>query len=122
MSSTANANVSVPDWNEFFKLRRRKAWFQRVAAIPFVFGFLTAEGSFLSMPIFDPTQPIFGIDPFIFIGVGTMVGSAASYFMGAAFMGFLWRQFRSARAFQLDQVSLYHYLALMMTETEGFLS
>ena len=90
------------NWAEFFKLRTRLAWMQRVAGIPAVFAFLTAEGAFLSLPIFDPTQTIFGLDPLVAVSATSLVGCVGSYFAGNAISSVIWRRLRPALAQQYD--------------------
>ena len=77
-----------------------------MAAIPAAIGFVAAEGAFLSLPVFDPTQPIFGIDPLVMIGLATIAGAAGSYVAASALAGIVYRRLRPAQSFALDQVSL----------------
>jgi mitochondrial import inner membrane translocase subunit TIM23 len=90
------------NWPDFFKQRTKLAWMQRLAGIPAVFGFLTAEGAILAMPVFDPTQTIFGFDPLLAVGATTLVGSIASYFIGNGLASVIWRRFRPAVASSYD--------------------
>lgn len=90
------------NWTEFFQLRRRMQLFQRAAGIPFALGFLTAESAVLSLPIFDPTKIMFGMDPLVIVGLTTLLGSVGSYFSGVAISGFAWRKFRPNLAEQLN--------------------
>lgn len=98
------AHFEMISWSEFFSLRRRIQIIQRLAGIPFVFAFWAAEGFVLSLPIFDPTRTILEMDPMVVVGLASMTGSIASYFIGASFTGYVWRFFRSNLAHQLDQV------------------
>lgn len=91
------------NWNDFFKYKKRVVWFKRFAGgLPATFAFLTAEGAVLSLPIFDPTQPIMGLDPLVVVGTGTAFGLIASFFTGSALAGLSWRLFRPKIAAQLD--------------------
>lgn len=99
------------NWNDFFRFRKRFVWFKRsVGGVPALFGFFAAEGALLSLPVFDPTQPVFGIDPLVLVGIGTAVGSVASFATGSALVGTLWRLFNRQRAAQIDamQRDFYH--------------
>ena len=90
------------NWPDFFKLRSKLAWMQRIAGIPSVFAFLTAEGAVLAMPVFDPTQTIFGFDPLLTVGTITIVGSIGSYFLGNGLAAVVWRRFRPSVAEKYD--------------------
>lgn len=91
------------NWDEFFKLKRRLVWFKRFAGgIPATFAFLAAEGAVLSLPIFDPTQPILGMDPLVVVGASTALGLAGSFFTGSALAGLAWRILRPRTALQLN--------------------
>lgn len=91
-------------WDEFFRLRRRLQLMQRLSGIPFVFSFWVAEGAVLSLPIFDPTRTILEMDPMVIVGLASVAGSVASYFVGATLTGAVWRRLRSPASAQLDQV------------------
>lgn len=91
-------------WSEFFKTRRRVQIFQRIAGVPFAFAFFTAESVVLSLPIFDPTRMIFGMDPLVVVGASTIFGSVASYFLGVTLSGIIWRKLRPALSQQLNEV------------------
>ena len=91
------------NWNEFFKYKKRFVWFKRFAGgIPATFAFLGVEGVVLSLPIFDPTQPIFGLDPLIVVGASTAVGLVGSFFTGSALAGLTWKLFRPKLFAQID--------------------
>lgn len=90
-------------WPEFFFTRRRLQLIKRFGGIPFVASFWLAEGLVLSLPIFDPTKTLFGMDPMVVVGLGSVLGSVGSYFAGAALTGLVWRWFRSSSASQLDE-------------------
>jgi len=94
----------VLTWPEYFTLRRRIQLLQRAAGIPFAFGFLTAEGAILSLPIFDPTKMMFGMDPLVMVGLSTIVGTAVSYFAGVSLSGLFWRKLKPQLAQQLNEV------------------
>jgi import inner membrane translocase subunit TIM23 len=89
-------------WPEFFSLRRKIQLVQRLAGIPFVVAFWVAEGFVLSLPIFDPTKTIFDLDPMVVVGLGSVVGSIASYFVGTAISSLAWRLLRPHQVRQLD--------------------
>lgn len=90
------------NWQEFFQLRRKLQIFQRAAGFPFVFGFLTAESAILSLPIFDPTRMMFGMDPLVMVGLSSLIGSIGSYFVGVTLSGFFWRKLRPELSEQLN--------------------
>lgn len=112
-TTTTNVNETNAQlsWNEFFRLRRRLTLFKRFAGgIPALFAFFTAEGALLSLPLFDPTAPIFGVDPLVMVGLGTAVGAVASFAVGSAVAGLAWRLCSPLRAslFDAKQRSFYH--------------
>ena len=91
------------NWNDFFKLKRRLVWFKRLAGgVPVAFSFLAAEGALLSLPVFNPTQPILGMDPLVVVGASTALGLTASFFTGSALAGLAWKIIRPRLATQLD--------------------
>lgn len=92
-------------WPDFFATRRRLQLLKRFAGIPFVVGFWAAEGFILSLPIFDPTKTILDVDPMVLVGLATIGGTLASYFVGASCTGWLWRVFKRDTAMLLDLVS-----------------
>lgn len=104
LATKADASAKTLTWNEFFAMRRRLQLFQRAAGVPFAFGFLTAESVVLSLPIFDPTKVIFGMDPLVVVGLSTMAGSVAAYFAGVAISGVAWRKLRPQLAQNLEEV------------------
>lgn len=111
-------------WPQFFAVRRRLQLVQRFAGLPFVFGFWAAEGFVLSMPIFDPTRTVMDVDPMILVGLTTIGGTLASYFLGAACVGWLWRVLKRDTTALLDQVRPSPVLAhdlISALETEGLL-
>lgn len=90
-------------WNEFFRLRKRLILFKRLAGgVPALCAFFTAEGAILSLPIFDPTAPIAGIDPLVMVGLGTALGSIAAFSTGSALLGYCWRLFNPLKAAHFD--------------------
>jgi hypothetical protein len=98
----------VITWSEFFKTRRKLQIFQRVAGVPFAFAFFTAESVVLSLPIFDPTKMMFGMDPLLVVGASTIGGSIASYFLGVALSGIVWRKLKPDLSQQLNDVNISH--------------
>lgn len=99
-SSTTYAKMN---WDEFFKARRRLQLIQRISGVPFIFAFWLAEGAILSLPLFDPTKTILDMDPMVVVGLGTMIGSIASYAIGSGLSVLTWRYFRPNISQQLDQ-------------------
>jgi len=69
-----------------------------------------AEGMVLTLPIFDPTQTIFDLDPLVVLGMASLAGTISSYFVGAATVGLVWRLFRSRQLSMLDAVSIYSHV------------
>lgn len=106
MYSSSNAQTrSEITWSEFFKMRRKLQIFQRIAGVPFAFAFFTAESVVLSLPIFDPTKMIFGMDPLLVVGASTIGGSIASYFLGVTLSGIIWRKLKPDLSQQLNDVT-----------------
>ena len=90
-------------WNDYFKYKRRLVWFKRFAGgVPATFAFLAAEGAVLSLPIFDPSRPILGMDPLVIAGASTVIGLVGSFFTGSAVAGLAWRILRPKLAVQMD--------------------
>ncbi len=106
-------------WKEFFKTRRRLQLIQRIAGVPFAFGFLTCETAALSLPIFDPTRLIFGIDPLVVVGISTIAGTILSYAAGVAVSGVIWRKFRPQLASNLNEVRKIDYTCLFILKLEA---
>lgn len=102
-TTTATMKTKTMSWDEFFKYKNRLIWFKRIAGgIPATMAFLTVEGTILSLPIFDPTQPILGLDPLVIVGAGTALGILGSFIAGSSTLGHAWRLFRPNLAAQLD--------------------
>lgn len=95
-------------WNEFFALRKKINGRKKLFGIPGVFSFLFAEGAVLSMPIFDPTFTVFGLDPLVFIGLSTISGCILSYFGASTVGNIAWRSFNKPQALEFD--SVYYFL------------
>lgn len=75
----------IKNWNDYFQARRRLGWMQRLmGGIPSVFSFLLLESAALSLPVFNPTTPLFGIDPLIAIGAGSLTGAVGSFLIGSS--------------------------------------
>ena len=110
--STAHSTQSQPqmNWNDFFRFRKRFTLFKRFAGgVPALFAFFTAEGALLSLPVFDPTTPIAGIDPLVAVGLGTALGSVLAFSTGSALVGLCWRLLNpvKARLFDAKQRDFY---------------
>lgn len=106
-STNAAQSETMITWSEFFKTRRKLQIFQRIAGIPFAFAFFTAESVVLSLPIFDPTKMIFGMDPLLVVGASTIGGSIASYFLGVALSGVVWRKLKPELSQKLNDVIIF---------------
>ena len=89
-------------WEEFFKTRARLVTLRRWGSVPGMAAFVVAEGTLLSLPVFDPTQTIAGVDPLVMIGLTTFGGMLTSYLVGGALAGMLWRRFRPGTARLMD--------------------
>lgn len=100
----------IPDqsisWRNFFAERRRLKSIQRVGGIPFVLAFWVAEGMVLSLPVFDPTTPIFGIDPIMLVAITGLGGTIASYVIGGSVMRGIFRWFKPNLTQQLEKVCI----------------
>lgn len=84
--------VKISNWNEFFDARRNLSWLKRLLGnLPASMIFLTAEGTVLSLPVFNPTTTIAGIDPVMAIGAGTIVGSLVAAATGGWLFGCIHR-------------------------------
>ena len=108
--STSNTTSTLLSWPDFFKTRQRLVWLKRLGGgVPAVSMFLVGEGALLSMPVFDPTQPIFGLDPLVVVALGTFTGLAGSYFAGSAAAGWAFRLLkpRLAEALNARQRDFY---------------
>lgn len=107
-----SSSVTADDmtWSQYFKTRRKLQLMQRLGGVPFIFLFLAAEGSLLTLPMFDPTQPVFGVDPMIMVGLSTIGGSIMSYLLGSSATGAVWRYFYPSEAGILDKVSYMIWL------------
>lgn len=68
------------------------------------FGFLSAETIVLSQPIFDPTMTIFGMDPMIALGLGTITGVVTAFSLGSTLSKITWRFLNPTVASQMDIV------------------
>ena len=102
MTINPNSRSSI-NWNDFFRYKRRLVWFKRFSGgIPASIAFIGAEGALLSLPIFDPTQPILGLDPLVVVGASTALGLTASFFTGSALAGLAWRLFKPSLAAQME--------------------
>ena len=66
--------------------------------MPSALAFIMAEGALLSLPVFDPTQTILGVDPLVMIGLTTIGGTLTSYLVGGALTGVLWRGLKPGTA------------------------
>lgn len=89
-------------WNDFFLARRRLRWMQRfLGGLPATAALLTAESAMLSLPVFNPSATILGLDPILAIGVGTVVGAFAAWTTGSMMfrMGHSWYRPEWHRAF-----------------------
>lgn len=75
---------------------------QRLAGIPVAFGFLMGETAFLSLPLFDPTKQVAGMDPLMAVGLGTIVGLIGSYGLGIGLASVALRYWRPSLQRQLD--------------------
>lgn len=75
---------------------------KRWGGVPSVLAFIMAEGALLSLPVFDPTQTIMGVDPLVMIGLTTIGGTLTSYLGGGALTGMLWRRLRPGIAQRMD--------------------
>lgn len=92
-------------WNEFFVLKKKLNNRKKLFGIPGVFAVLFAEGTVLSMPIFDPTFTVFGLDPVVFIGLSTIAACASGYYGSSILGNFAWRKWNSNIAKEMDLVS-----------------
>lgn len=90
-------------WSTFFALRQRLRWGRRLAGVPGVAAFFFGEGAVLSMPVFDPTQTVLGMDPLLAVGIASLVGAGASYLGAQALYSFLWKAFNRSRADAFEQ-------------------
>jgi import inner membrane translocase subunit TIM23 len=72
--------------------------------MPSVVGFLGAEGALLSMPVFDPTQTVLGLDPLLAVGMATLGGAVASYFAGQSLASVAWRSSRPQLAAEFERM------------------
>ena len=74
----------IANWNDFFRMKGRIKWLQRLfGGVPSVAMFMFVETNALSLPIFNPTAPIMGVDPVLAVGASTVIGASASYLLGS---------------------------------------
>lgn len=84
----------LPTWNDYFKAKRRLKWTQRLfGGMPAAVSFLAADLALLSLPVFNPTLSIAGLDPVVVIACGTALGTGASFVMGSFLFTSLYRRF-----------------------------
>lgn len=95
------------NWDDFFILKQKIAKARKLAGIPAILGFLFGEIAFLSLPVFNPMQTIFGFDPLVVIAAGTISGCAASFVMGSALAENIYRRLLGSRIKQFDRVNTY---------------
>lgn len=102
-SSTPQPSFLLP-WTDFFKYRSRLRLYSLAGGILTSFGFLSAETIVLSQPIFDPTMTIFGMDPMIALGLGTITGVVTAFSLGSTLSKITWRFLNPTVASQMDIV------------------
>lgn len=82
--------VQFAGWNDWFGFRRRINSYRRINAIPFTLLSLPINYLMMTSPWLDPTKPVFGVDPVIFIGVSFLGTAAAGFLIGSSIpMGYL---------------------------------
>lgn len=83
---------SVQSYADYFQLKRRLRIYQRIfGGLPASLAFLSGSGTFLALPIFNPTQPVFGVDPIIALGSGMLLGTGLAFLTGSSLFGLLLR-------------------------------
>lgn len=90
-------------WNEFFRRRSRLRLLKRAGGVVSTFAALTAEGIIVNLPIFDPTQTVYGLDPLVLFGMINLAGILGSYVVGSALTSGIWRLLNKSKAVSLDQ-------------------
>jgi Mitochondrial import protein Pam17 len=103
-ATTAATTTTTLTWPNFFKHRYRLKYYSFAGGIIGMCAFLCGEGVLLSQPLFDPTMTIFGMDPLIALGLGTLTGSFCSYSLSAALTKSIWRMINASLARQMDSV------------------
>lgn len=80
--NAATKDTSALSWNEFLALRSKRRRVNTVCSIFTAFGAVTIGWGFVSNIEIDPTQMIFGFDPFWVYGGGLFALGGFSYLLG----------------------------------------
>jgi len=97
-------------FDEYQQLKRSIRTKQRIAAIPFAFGGITAASmtmAYLNPDMFDSTpesvQLVMGLDPLVFTGITGCVSGALGYVLGVNVFKALWARFNRETANNLHE-------------------
>lgn len=104
-SSTTNSKIDVfsknfqdsLSWNEFLYLRRQNLRSGLIASIPSSFVGLSLGYFYFATIQVDPTQTIFGIDPFVVYLLATLASGGAGWLLGRPIGIALWKSFHFRR-------------------------
>ena len=71
-------------WNDWFLFRKRISLFRRMHAMPCALLSLPINYVMMSSPWLDPSKPVLGIDPLLFIGVSLFGTATVGYLIGSS--------------------------------------
>ncbi|KAF0421506.1 mitochondrial import protein Pam17 [Gigaspora margarita] len=101
-SSTKTISGSTLTWNDYFTLRRRRRIAERVITIPTTLGGFGLSLGYVATREFDPT-PIFGQEPIIIYGIGTLVCGLSGLLIGPILGSSLWKLFHQEEVRLMEQ-------------------
>ncbi|KAJ2720871.1 TIM23 complex component [Coemansia sp. Benny D115] len=83
------------DWDGFFRMRRQRRLWERVAAFPCaILGLCAGAGIFATLPV-NPQQTFMGVDPLILFGGATMFCGVLGFVVGPS-VGRVWYRIGNA--------------------------
>src|SRR5437016_1611357 len=106
--TTNNTNSSPQQrrkltWNEYFALRRKRRLTERLVTIPTTIGGFGISFAYVASREFDPTL-IWGQDPFVIYGVGTIVCGFTGLMIGPIIGSSIWKLFHRKEVELMEQV------------------
>lgn len=95
-ASNSSAQTGL-NWSDFFQLRRQQRRINIASSVITAFIGSTASWSYLANVEVDPTQMIFGFDPFMIFFAGFMGVTGLGYMLGPMLGGLVFRATNSSR-------------------------
>ncbi|KAG5520079.1 hypothetical protein PMAC_001155 [Pneumocystis sp. 'macacae'] len=95
--NTSSNDTQDLSWNEFLYLRRQNLRSGLIASIPSSIVGLSLGYFYFATIQVDPTQTIFGIDPFVVYLLATLACGGAGWLLGRPIGIGLWKSFHSKR-------------------------